>query len=172
MNTELRIRRSALLCCHFIRNLSYYRAGWINHQVKFPRNEIWATINNNFLDVAVLEWCKLFADGRAKHCYKKVVLEPSNFLPQLLFDYGGTLSEWDGFLKLMRAYRDKFIAHLDSDLTMNIPKMDLAEFSVHYFYDTIKAEQNGEIFDSLPYNLKEYASSCEKTASKSYADAS
>src|SRR5271167_5232087 len=89
-----RPRRGALLCAHFVRNLAYFRAGWNGRQIKFPAAEIWATINSNFLDIAVLEWCKLFADQSAKHGLRKVLADPSPFLPQLMADCRVSDVEW------------------------------------------------------------------------------
>jgi len=37
----------------------------------------------------------------------------------------------------MRKYRDKFVAHLDSDLRGDIPSLDLAQQSVEFYYDYI-----------------------------------
>ena len=166
-----RPRRAALICCHFTRNLAYYRAGWPDKQPIFPGNDLWKSINSNFLDVAVLEWCKLFADGRARHSWRKVVVDSSAFLPQMLSDTEISLREWGSYLKRMRGYRDKFIAHLDSDKMMNIPHMNLAEFAVYYLYDTVTAEQSSELFKDLPSNLRSYRNSCRAAAVEAYTNA-
>ena len=164
---KMRVRRAALLCCHFMRNLTFYRAGWENGQFLFQNNQFWITLNNNFLDVAVLEWCKLFADVRARHCYKKVVISPTAFLPQLVSDYDKNLIEWEQYVKSIKVYRDKFIAHLDDKPTMDIPEMDWAYFSANYLYDTLRSE--GIISpNSLPRNLGEYASVCRNEAINMY----
>lgn len=50
MERVTKLRRVALLCCHFVRNYAYYKAsegGEIS-------NEFWKTIHSNFLDIAVL----------------------------------------------------------------------------------------------------------------------
>ena len=171
MNPTSRPRRAALLCVHFVRNLAFYRAGWKNGQPIFPKHDIWATINSNFLDVAVLEWCKLFADNTARHDWRKVVVAPGAFMPQFLLDTGTSQSEWAVYLGEMRTYRDKFIAHLDEDPTMNIPSMDLAEKSIQYFYDTIKGEQSSDVFIDLPANLRDYRDACQSTAESTYNNA-
>lgn len=167
--TELyRPRRAALLCAHFVRNLAYFRAGWDGLEFKFPRREIWATINANFLDIAVLEWCKLLADDRAKHNYKKVVVDPRSFLPQLLRDCGISRSEWTTYLKVMRDYRDKFVAHLDDLDIMNIPDMGIAEKSANYLYDTIRAESGGALLTPI-LSLRTYYDGCYVEAGGLYA---
>jgi len=65
-----RTRRVAIVCCAFTRNVAYYRTG---HDVARGLGNFWRTTDGNFLDMAVLEWCKLFADPRGKHYWKKVI---------------------------------------------------------------------------------------------------
>jgi hypothetical protein len=61
------LRRVVLLCSHFMRNLAYYRTGqrfpdgW-KAKPLVPTAPFWRTVNGNFIDVCVLEWCKLFGD--------------------------------------------------------------------------------------------------------------
>ena len=166
-----RPRRTALICYHFTRNLAYYRAGWRDKQPIFPNNDLWKNINSNFLDVAVLEWCKLFADKRARHSWRKVVVDSSSFLPQMLHDTEVSLPEWNSYLRRMRGYRDKFIAHLDNDSMMNIPDMNLAEFAVYYLFDIVTAEQSSELFKDLPSDLRSYRDSCRTVAVEAYTKA-
>ena len=169
MSTLARPRRAALLCCHFTRNLAYYRAGWEKGSYIFPENELWTTLNSNFLDVAVLEWCKLFADSNGFYSWSKVVVDPKSFLPQLYHDYGASIEEWDRYIIEMRTYRNKFLAHLDKRSTMYIPSMDLAKFAIYYIYDTMRAEQVPEVFKNLPQDLRQYSSDCSANAAELYA---
>lgn len=171
MSAPAKPRRAALLCGHFTRNLAYYRAGWDEGRFIFPKNELWATLNSNFLDVAVLEWCKLFADSKAFYSWRKVIVDPQPFIPQLYQDYGASKEEWDSYLNEMRTYRNKFLAHLDNRSTMHIPSMDLAQFAIYYIYDTMRAEQVSEVFKNLPQDLRQYSSDCSAEAAKLYATA-
>ncbi|MCF8079777.1 MAG: hypothetical protein K9K88_10890 [Desulfobacterales bacterium] len=171
MYIPARPRRAALLCCHFTRNLAYYRAGRDGGKPIFPKNELWVTLNSNFLDISVLEWCKLFAESKAFHSFRKVTVSPDAFLPQLYSDFGATRQEWDSYLQKMREYRDKFIAHLDRKKTMDIPTMDLAEFAIFYLYDTMRGEQIEGVFRGLPRNLREYSRGCYLEAAKLYESA-
>jgi hypothetical protein len=61
MSRKDRLRRVALLCAHFTRNLAYYRAA--QDRIARTSPEFWRTVYSNFLDIAVLEWCKLFDDS-------------------------------------------------------------------------------------------------------------
>jgi hypothetical protein len=64
-----RVRRVVLLCCAFARNVAYYRAGWADRAQPLlselhPHASFWRQVNGNFLDMAVLDWCKLFGDPK------------------------------------------------------------------------------------------------------------
>jgi hypothetical protein len=170
MTKSNRPRRAALLCAHFVRNLAYFRAGWDRLEPKFPRAEIWATINSNFLDVAVLEWCKLFADPSATHGWRKVLVDPGPFLAQLLADCGVSDVEWTAYLQKMRRYRNKFVAHLDDSNRMDIPEMGVAEKAAIYLYDSVRAENRGtDTLAGLPTNARTYYQECYADAEELYA---
>jgi hypothetical protein len=70
MDSTKRLRRVGILCCHFAMNYGYYKAGW--EQSDFTvKDQFWISLNNNFIDISVLEWCKLFGDYKGKHHWKK-----------------------------------------------------------------------------------------------------
>ena len=54
----------------------------------------------------------------------------------------------------MRRYRDKFIAHLDSDYTMLIPTLDIAKKAVRFYHAHVVNHegQPGDLFE-LPVEL-------------------
>jgi hypothetical protein len=168
MTRKHRLRRVALLCCHCLRNLAYYRAGWRNRKPVFS-DEFWKTANGNFLDACVLEWCKLFGDARGLHYWGKVITDSEIFFAGLLKELPVTESELDTYVKEMRTYRDKFVAHLDSDLVMNIPRLDLATTSVLYLYKYILAnEDDGNFFYGLPSKGAGYFRASIREAKRQY----
>ena len=120
MDREKRLRRVALLCCHFARNCAYYRAGWDGKNTK-ATNEFWVTVQSNFIDIAVLEWLKLFGDHNDMHHWKKVIEDRETFKNEMLNSCKITEEELVNSRDSIKEYRDKFIAHLDSEETMNIP---------------------------------------------------
>ena len=91
-----RLRRVAMLCCSFARNVAFYRAGWVDEAQPLlseyhPKASFWRQVNSNFFDVAVLDWCKLFGDQKetprtriGKHHWRKVVSDPEEFEVRLL----------------------------------------------------------------------------------------
>jgi hypothetical protein len=48
----------------------------------------WRAVSGNFIDICVLEWCKLFADPNGKHHWSKIVSDPTSFKTQLLDHLG------------------------------------------------------------------------------------
>src|SRR4029434_10474685 len=120
MKSRKKLRRAALLCCHFVRNLAYYRAGFHDGTFKGD-NEFWATVNGDFLDICVLEWCKLFGDYSEKHHWKRVVQYAKQFTTGMFSALGISQDDLDQCWKSIRSYRNKFVAHLDNEDTMNIP---------------------------------------------------
>jgi hypothetical protein len=153
MTRRQRLRRVAILCCHCLRNLAFYRA-W--HQAGRPRSaeQFWVTANGNFLDIAVLEWCKLFADVRGKHHWAKVVSDVAVFKVGLLQHLAITDTVLDGYIIEMRTYRDKFIAHLDDELQMQIPHLTVARKSAVYLYGYLHTnEDDDNTFPDAPTDI-------------------
>jgi hypothetical protein len=85
----------------------------------------------------VLEWCKLLGDERDKHFWRNVVVDPTAFEDNLLTSVRMKQSEFADFAKRMRRYRDKFVAHLDSETTMDIPRLDAAIAASNFYHEHI-----------------------------------
>ena len=81
----------------------------------------------------MLEWCKLLGDEKDKHFWRNVVTDPAAFEASLLVHLEMTASDFVDLAKKMRRYRDKFVAHLDSDPKMYIPRLTPA-LSANSFY--------------------------------------
>ena len=54
-----------------------------------------------------------------------------------------TRQEFDEYIKIMRTYRDKFVAHLDEEPVMHIPALRPAQKSVHELYAHIFRNESG-----------------------------
>ena len=152
MTRRERIRRVGILCCHCLRNLAFYMAGWRdgNFISKEP-SQFWITVNGNFIEICVLEWCKLFGLKDDEHYWEKVITDRASFFDGLMKLLEITNDEFEAYVKEMRSYRDKFIAHLDSENTMNIPVLLIAQQSASYLYDYLLAhEDEGNFFPDAP----------------------
>ena len=155
MDREKRLRRVALLCCHFARNCAYVRAG----QTK-ATTEFWATVQGNFIDIAVLEWLKLFGDQNDKHHWKQVVGDKQLFRQQMLNSCATTEDDLVQSRESFRTYRDKFIAHLDSEETMHVPDLDIPLKLAKYYYVYAANELGENRLRNLPSNIKRYYQEC------------
>ncbi len=147
MTRKHRLRRVGILCCHCLRNLAFYKAGWRKGELVFD-DQFWVNANGNFLDICVMEWCKLFGDVRGVHYWKKVISKPNKFFNGLLYEAKITETEFNEYIKEMRTYRDKFVAHLDSEETMHIPEFDVARRSASYLYDYLLANEDEDNYFS------------------------
>jgi hypothetical protein len=156
-----RLRRVVILCRNFARNLAYYRAGRKDEHrqlfdaVKTASAHFWLVTSANFIDMCVLEWCKLFADVRDRHHWSKIVADRAGFEAALLAHLGLDAAAFREEIKTMRRYRDKFLAHLDSDYTMHIPALNVARAAV-WFYHAYVANHEAKHGDlaGLPLDLE------------------
>ncbi len=111
-----RLLRAVILCSSFARNLAYYRAGQSGSakhlmQAGGEHTSFWRQISANFIDIAVLEWAKLFIDRDGEHHWRQVVLAPAEFEAALLKHLGLTADNYNERREEIRQYRDKFVAH-------------------------------------------------------------
>lgn len=151
-----------LLCTHFLRNLAFFRAGKYRAARK-KTNQYWIGVTNNCLDHSVLEWCKLFADPKGKHHWRKLVDDEATFNGTLLTSVRMTQAEFDAYIKSMREYRDKFLAHLDEDAVMKIPALRPAQRAIHTLYSYILRNESG-YFPVPPGGAASFYSTCFRLA--------
>jgi len=109
MVRELRARRVIILCLHCIRNITFYKSGFKDGHILY-NDQFWITSNGNFLDIAVLEWCKIFGDWNSHHHWKLVIDSGDSFLMELLAELNLTKAEYNTQKAKVRHYRDKFVA--------------------------------------------------------------
>ncbi len=100
--------------------------------------------NGNFIDICVLEWCKLFADKKGKHYWENVVADKAGFKAELLKHLGIDEAAFEKEIERMRQYRDKFLAHLDSEEIMNIPDLEIPKKAAWFYYAYLVANETTE----------------------------
>ena len=165
-----RLRRVAILCCHFFRNMAYYRAGRIVNNSNFNSN-FWNTVNGNFLDVCVLEWLKLFGEKNGNQSWENVITENDVFKKDLLITLNITEDEFSLYINQMRKYRDKFIAHLDSDKVADIPNLQIAlESAIHFYNYLLANEEENDCFIDAPIEASIYFRLMELEAQIVYSE--
>jgi hypothetical protein len=94
----------------------------------------WRAVNNNFLDMCVLEWCKLFTDKSRKHYWGNIVTDSQKFETEPLRYLGLDTAAFEKEIKTMRYYRDKFVAHQDLEYIVILPTLDVAKKAVWCYH--------------------------------------
>ena len=123
------------------------------------------------MDVAVLEWCKLFADRRGVHCYKNVLTNPDEFEAELLNHLEMSAADFETYCTGVRSYRDKFVAHLDDDPKAKYPHLDIAIKSTKFLYNYLRNhEDDSDHLDGLPRNSESIYRLALNEAKASYSD--
>ncbi|MDR3489795.1 MAG: hypothetical protein P4M05_33515 [Bradyrhizobium sp.] len=181
MTRKDRLRRVAIICADFARNLAYYRVGQSQsgsafHDPSHPQASFWRQANANFLDLAVLEWCKILGERKGKHYWRRIVSDPRGFEEKMLLHLGMKAGEFSRVVETMREYRDTFVAHLDSSRIMNIPTLSAAHAAVCFYHEYVITHEAlaGEL-EGLPHatpgNLSSGYAQCLAEAEQVYRSA-
>lgn len=171
LSREDRIWRIALLCCHTVRNAAYFEAHSKRVKQLMPDAEYWQTVDNNFLDMCVLEWTKLFGEWNGQHHWRQVIEDRDTFWKGLLKELVMKKPEFDQFRESVVEYRDRFVAHLDEDTTMNIPLLAPIRESTFYLYSYLfEYEKTALDAPILPGSIEGYEKLCRLTAEKIYTN--
>lgn len=141
-----RLRRTVLLGASFARNLAYFRAGQEKEgqpllQERAPFASFWRQVNANAIDVAILDWCKLFADKSGEHHWSKVIKNRSAFESALMRHLGMNAAAFEDYAKELRIYRNKYAGHSDPQKAAQIPDMTMAKSAADFLFDHIWANE-------------------------------
>jgi hypothetical protein len=124
-----RVRRTFITAHSAVKNFAYYRAAResTSRANSVQQEDVHIRIVNNFLDIGVLDWCKLFVRDE-RHAWNRIVPHDKRdqFFTDLLAHLCIDGAAWDEYIEKCRAYRDRFLAHLDSKRTMYPPELELA----------------------------------------------
>jgi hypothetical protein len=174
------LRRVVLVCCSFGRNLAYYRVGQEGAfspllRPSHPHASFWLQANSSFLYVTALEWCKLIGDKKGKHSWHNIVTDPPGFETDLLAKLGMTAVAFAKDSQAIRHYRDKFVAHLDSEPVIHVPGLTTAQTAVWFYHEHIvtKEASAGDLaglVDTPDKMIRGYEV-CQKEASNIFAHA-
>ena len=159
-----RRRRVVRLCCSFMRNLACHRAG-LHAGVKsnllnpnHPKGGFWLDAHGNFFDTCVLDWCKLFADRKGKHHWRRVVENPDRFEADLYTTLGVTADAFTTLITKIKDYRDRFVAHLDEDRMMLLPELEVARTAIVFLHQRLaQMIASLEEWPDLPASAEELA---------------
>lgn len=139
--------------CHIIaRNVAYYR---VVHPSKGSGNNFWRTVSINFINTAVLDWCKIFAEEGGKHYWKMVVPseQHAHFFQEMIFFLDVTEKEFSDYSQAVKTYRNQFVAHMDEsdimpyDSSFNkFPDLKLLLGSTRFLYVSLYKKRK-HLFD-------------------------
>ena len=129
----------------------------------------WNTVNGNFLDMCVLDWCKLFGERNGNYSWQRIVADPDAFRTDLLEYLGLVEDRFDEEIRIFREYRDKWVAHLDTDRKGLYPRLEIAKKAVWFYYECIGNEQVDHVIS--PKTIEAGYRECEREASTVYQQA-
>lgn len=169
LSDQARVRRTVILCGHCLRNIAFYRAGWRAGKDRVHR-QFWIAANGNFMDSAILEWCKVFADPKGKHYWSKSVADNAAFSIALYRRLHITQSGFADYTETMKHPRDTFIAHLDAEHTMYLPFLRIARASAAFLYDHLLTDPSTARWftQDRRYSARELYRECYEQAVEEY----
>ena len=128
-----------------------------------PHLNFWRMMHANLLDMAVIDWCKLFGSDDEEHQkthWKNVIAEGEYdaFRQELYRALGSDESGYRAFWNEMKAYRDQHAAHRDFEKTdvTDYPRLDGALESCGVYYRHVIAKLRERGVSRYPDDLGEY----------------
>ncbi len=119
----------------------------------------WILIYNNFLDIAVMEWCKIFGSNKEPTHWKTLVDDHDIFRQNLLKALNIDDAAWKSYWMGMKDYRDTQVAHhqYNPNIT-HYPNLNIALESSFYYYNWLISKLRSLAISSFPDDLKDYYS--------------
>ncbi len=124
-----------------------------------PTLNFWRLIHGNQIDIAVLEWCKIFgSDGEETH-WKNIVpaTEHDQFRQNLLATLKITADQWTSYWQEMKKYRDNLVAHhIEASRVPSYPSLDIALQTSFIYYRYLISELRALGEMRYPDDLQSY----------------
>ena len=118
-------------------------------------------MHGNFLDVCVLEWCKLFGNRNGEYHWRKVVPDPDAFKQEMLSLYGIDDAAFKELWDKIKDYRDNFVAHLEEQETTVIPNINVAYLLTAFYFRKLQSMfPSLQADSSLPCHFDRYYDQC------------
>jgi hypothetical protein len=149
-----------------------------------PRLNFWRLTYGNVLDMAVIEWCKLFGSDNREHQpvhWKNTIPKEEHdaFREGLLARLNVTSDDWRKYRGEVKGYRDNYVAHLSGPSpclehkvpgarsTSHYPKLGMALEASNYYYDELLSRLTSTGFPHhYPLDMREYCKRFEAQARK------
>lgn len=151
---------------NFVRAVLIKRA--LNDVDPDPSLNFWRVIYGNLMDMAVIDWTKLFGSHTDQPTHWKNVVPESqrdDFRKDLLKAMGLSEDEWKKYWEEIKAYRDECAAHqAEIPTSKNFPRFDVALKAGYFYYGWILTQmQDQGQQHRYPLDLEEY---CERFAAQ------
>lgn len=160
---EILLIRVILTCRDLVRDLSYHRA--MMPYVEQLRVNIWVYTFNNFMEMAVLNWCHLFGNDTDDLHWLTIMANTDEFREKLLEAVDMNFNEWKAYRKTVIDYRNKDVAHIEVRPEGDVPQMDIALTAAFYYYSVALAEiRTLHDYPELPNNLSQFNDEINETA--------
>lgn len=143
---------------YVIRNAANFQS-LVKYKDDFKQN-YWILIYNNFLDIAVLEWCKVFGTDSEPTHWKTIVNDHTAFREGLLNCIGLDENEWSAFWENVNSYRNNIIAHFKKVDDLSYPFLDVIIKSSFYYYKWLQKELETHGIIQEPEDLENYYRRC------------
>jgi hypothetical protein len=140
---KLRIRRTFQVTNNCISNIAAYKANWrknaMNESKLVVERDFWNRANGNFLDIAVLEWCKVFSERNGEHHWSRIFKTKQDWMSEFCQHMNMSQKEFHAELQRVVKYRNKYVAHLEP-IPMKYPSMNFLLKSISYLYEKIHSD--------------------------------
>jgi len=148
---------------HLFRLVYVVRKAGCNEALSRYKNNFnqnyWILIYNNFLDIAVMEWCKIFGSYKEPTHWKTVVDDHDIFRQNLLKALNIDDAAWKSYWMSMKDYRDIQVAHHQYNPNVtHYPNLNIALESSFYYYNWLISKLRSLGIHSFPDDLKDYYS--------------
>jgi len=100
--------------------------------------DLWRIMMGGALDLAVIDWCKIFGSREEDTHWTKLVPNTDHvvFREGLLRAIEMNEDQWSEYHGQVKGYRDEFAAHQDlAPSTKHFPKLDTALTAAYYYYE-------------------------------------
>jgi len=127
-----------------------------------PRLNFWRIQYGNLLDLAVIDWCKLFGSDDAENepiHWKNIADDQDSFRSALLSQLAITQEDWETYWQQMKRHRDYNAARHDprrEEIT-TYPVLDKALESAFFYFEYVQQEIGRRGWSLLPADIRAYA---------------
>jgi hypothetical protein len=167
MATKQALAEAVEIVAALVRNICLKRA--LSAADADPHLNFWRVMYGNQMDMAVIDWCKLFGSDSAANNpthWKNIVSDEAKFRTDMLAAIGKTTTEWEAYWIEMRDYRNWAAAHHDvrRRTIAKYPHLDVALANAFFFYDYLRTELKAHDIDQRPDDIRTYAKAFEDKA--------